>query len=433
MDIVDIIEKKRYAAELTNEEIDYFVQNYSKGKIPDYQASALIMAIAINGLTADEIISLTKSMAYSGEVLDLKSISRNIVDKHSTGGVGDKITIILAPIIASLGIPVAKMSGRGLGITGGTADKLESIPGYNTNISIDEFKANVKEIGISLITQTENLAPADKKIYALRDTIACAKSKPLIASSIMSKKIAAGANRIVLDVTCGRGAFMKNITEARDLARLMTMVGLWADLDTQCIITNMDEPLGYAVGNNLEIIEAIKFLKGDMPEDVLEVVLTLGSYTMKAAKKGDNIEENREKILKNIKNGKALKKFKQLVEKQGGDVSYIDEVEKFDKAKYVMPVMADTNGYVKEIAADKVGKICLELGAGRKEKKDKIDFTVGVTLCKKVGDQVSKDEVIAYVHANDSTKATQAVQDLKASYIIVDRRVKKPKVILDVL
>ena len=291
MNIIDIIEKKKNKWDLSKEEIEYFVKNYTEGEITDYQAAALIMAICINGMTQDEILNLTIAMANSGDVLDLTDISDNIVDKHSTGGVGDKITLIVMPIIASLGIPVAKMSGRGLGITGGTADKLESIPGYNINLSIDEFKQNIKDIGISLMGQTLNLAPADKKIYALRDTIGCTNSIPLIASSIMSKKIASGANAIVLDVTCGNGAFMKNKDEAKRLSKMMSLIGKWANRQTVCVLTNMDEPLGHSVGNTLEVIEAIDALKGNMADDVKDVVLNLCIQMMNLSKKYPNVLE----------------------------------------------------------------------------------------------------------------------------------------------
>ena len=433
MDILKILDKKREGKELEKKEIEFFVENYTNGTIPDYQAAALIMAICINGMTADEILSLTMAMANSGDILDLKDISKNIVDKHSTGGVGDKVTIILAPIIASLGIPVAKMSGRGLGITGGTADKLESIPGYNVNLSIEEFKKNVKDIKISLISQTLNLAPADKKIYALRDTISCAKSVPLIASSIMSKKIAAGANHIVLDVTCGAGAFMKTKAEAKNLAKMMNLIGEWSKRETKCIITSMDEPLGYAVGNNLEIIEAVKALKGDMPEDVKEVVLTLGAYMIRLAKKGDNIVENKEKILKVINNGKAFKKFKELVEKQGGDISYIEDIEKFEKAKYIMPVLSEKSGFVEKLDANIVGQVSVDLGAGRKQKEDIIDNAVGITLVKKISDEVKKGDILAYVHASTPEKATEAVENMQKAYKFTSKKVKKPNTILEVV
>ncbi len=433
MDILKILDKKREGKELEKKEIEFFVENYTNGTIPDYQAAALIMAICINGMTADEILSLTMAMANSGDILDLKDISKNIVDKHSTGGVGDKVTIILAPIIASLGIPVAKMSGRGLGITGGTADKLESIPGYNVNLSIEEFKKNVKDIKISLISQTLNLAPADKKIYALRDTISCAKSVPLIASSIMSKKIAAGANHIVLDVTCGAGAFMKTKAEAKNLAKMMNLIGEWSKRETKCIITSMDEPLGYAVGNNLEIIEAVKALKGDMPEDIKEVVLTLGAYMIRLAKKGDNIVENKEKILKVINNGKAFKKFKELVEKQGGDISYIEDIEKFEKAKYIMPVLSEKSGFVEKLDANIVGQVSVDLGAGRKQKEDIIDNAVGITLVKKISDEVKKGDILAYVHASTPEKATEAVENMQKAYKFTSKKVKKPNTILEVV
>ena len=433
MDILKILDKKREGKELEKKEIEFFVENYTNGTIPDYQAAALIMAICINGMTADEILSLTMAMANSGDILDLKDISKNIVDKHSTGGVGDKVTIILAPIIASLGIPVAKMSGRGLGITGGPADKLESIPGYNVNLSIEEFKKNVKDIKISLISQTLNLAPADKKIYALRDTISCAKSVPLIASSIMSKKIAAGANHIVLDVTCGAGAFMKTKAEAKNLAKMMNLIGEWSKRETKCIITSMDEPLGYAVGNNLEIIEAVKALKGDMPEDVKEVVLTLGAYMIRLAKKGDNIVENKEKILKVINNGKAFKKFKELVEKQGGDISYIEDIEKFEKAKYIMPVLSEKSGFVEKLDANIVGQVSVDLGAGRKQKEDIIDNAVGITLVKKISDEVKKGDILAYVHASTPEKATEAVENMQKAYKFTSKKVKKPNTILEVV
>ena len=373
MNILDIIENKKVGKELSDEEIEYFVQNYTNGKITDYQAAALIMAICINGMTQDEILALTMSMANSGDILDLSDISENIVDKHSTGGVGDKITLIVAPIVAALGIPVAKMSGRGLGITGGTADKLESIPGYNINISIDEFKQNIKDIGISLITQTMNLAPADKKIYALRDTISCTNSMPLIASSIMSKKIAAGAGSIVLDVTCGSGAFMNTKEDAKKLAKLMALIGKLAKRETVCVLTDMNEPLGYSVGNTVEVVEAIHALKGNMAEDVKDVVLNMCIQMMNLSGLYPNALDNKYKVMEVIENGKAFEKFRELVIKQGGDVSYIDNPEKFEKAPIIMPVLSEEDGYVEELHAGKVGKAGLELGIGRKQKEDPID------------------------------------------------------------
>jgi pyrimidine-nucleoside phosphorylase len=433
MNIIDIIAKKRDKQELTKEEIDYFIKEYTNGNITDYQASALIMAIYLNGMNDEETTNLTISMAHSGDMLDLSAFGKNVVDKHSTGGVGDKVTLILAPIIAAFGIPVAKMSGRALGFTGGTIDKLESIPGYNTSISTEEFIENVKNIGISLIGQTLNLAPADKKIYALRDTIACVDNIPLIASSIMSKKIAAGANKIVLDVTCGSGAFMQNYEDAKKLSETMNRIGKLAGKETICVMTNMDEPLGYAVGNNLEVIEAVKFLKQDMTEDLKEVVFELGAYMIKLAGLGENIEENKEKILEKVKSGEAYKKFIELVQKQGGDISYIEDTNKFEKSKYVLELKANKSGYVNKINARKVGELSGFLGAGRITKEDAIDNTVGIVLNKKVGDFVKNDEVLAYIHSNNEEKGKVAVQKLQEIYVIQDNSVDKIKTILDII
>ncbi len=403
MNILDIIAKKRDNKKLIKEEINYFIEEYTKGNITDYQAAALVMAIFINGMDDEEITNLTLAMAYSGEILDLSELG-TVVDKHSTGGVGDKVTLILMPIVAALGVPVAKMSGRGLGFTGGTADKLESIPGYSIDISIEEFKQNIKDIGISLMTQTKNLAPADKKIYALRDTIACTNSIPLISSSIMSKKIAAGANKVVLDVTCGSGAFMKNIKDAEKLSKQMSRIGKLAGKETVCVITNMEEPLGYAIGNNLEVIEAIEALKGNMQEDVKQVVLELGAYILKLAGKGDNIQENKEKMLDVIKNGKAYEKFVELVEKQGGDVTYIKDTSKFEKAKYQIEICSKEDGFISEINAEEIGKLASRLGAGRMKKEDRIDYQAGVILHKKVADKVQKGEKIATLYTNKEDK-----------------------------
>ena len=433
MNILDIIEKKKQGHELDRAEIDFFIDGYLNDSIKDYQAAALIMAICINGMTQSEILNLTISMANSGDVLDLSEISDTIVDKHSTGGVGDKVTLVLLPIIAACGVPVAKMSGRGLGITGGTIDKLESIPGYRTEISIEEFKENVKDIGISLIAQTLNLAPADKKIYALRDVISCANSIPLIASSIMSKKIAAGANKIVLDVTCGHGAFMKDRKEAEKLARMMKLIGEWAKRETVCLITNMDEPLGSAVGNSLEVVEAIKCLNGEMAEDVEEVVLSLAINMMKLAGVGRDLTANKLKCLEVIKNGKALKKLKELVAKQGGDTSYIDNPEKFEKAPIIMPVIAKQEGYVSELNAELVGKAGVELGVGRKSKEDVIDSRLGFVFVKKYGDKVEENEVLAYVHADTAEKAEVAIDNIQSAYIISKEPVSKKKNVLDII
>ena len=418
MNILEIIAKKRDAKELSKEEIEYFIKGYTNGEIQDYQASALVMAIYINGMNDREITDLTLAMAYSGEVLNLSCFGKNVVDKHSTGGVGDKVSIVLLPIISAMGIPVAKMSGRGLGFTGGTVDKMESIPGYQTNVGIDEFISNVKKIGISMIGQTMNLAPADKKIYALRDTISCVENIPLIASSIMSKKIASGANKIVIDVTVGKGAFMKTKEDAQKLAEQMIRIGNLAGREVRCVLTPMDEPLGYAVGNSLEVIEAINFLKGDMPKDLKEVVFELGANMLQLAGKGDNIEENKLKMLETIENGSAYNKLVEMVQNQGGDISYLEDTTKFEKSKYISAVVAEKIGKVQEINAEEIGKLACYLGAGRIKKEDKIDANVGIILNKKVGDEVLEGDFLAYICANDEIKLRYAEDKLLEIYKI---------------
>jgi pyrimidine-nucleoside phosphorylase len=418
MNILDIIAKKRDSKELTKQEIEYFVKEYTVGSITDYQAAALIMAIYIKGMNDREITDLTLAMAHSGEVLDLSCFGENVVDKHSTGGVGDKVSIILLPIIASLGVPVAKMSGRGLGFTGGTVDKMESIPGYKTNISIKDFIEDVKKVGISMIGQTMNLAPADKKIYALRDAISCVENIPLIASSIMSKKIASGANKIVIDVTVGKGAFMKNKEDAQKLAEQMIRIGKLAGREVRCVLTPMDEPLGYAVGNSLEVIEAINFLKGNMPKDLKDVVLELGANMLQLAGKGENIEENKLKMLKNIENGAAFNKFEEMVKNQGGDISYLEDTTKFKKSKYTIAVVAEEDGIVKEINAEEIGKLACYLGAGRVNKDDKIEPDVGIVLNKKVGDEVMVNDFLAYICGNDENKVHESEKKILEIYKI---------------
>ena len=433
MNILEIIEKKREKQELTNDEIKYFVDAYVNEQIADYQAAALVMAIFLNGMSKRETTDLTLAMAHSGEILDLKSLNKIIVDKHSTGGVGDKVSICLLPLVASLGVPVAKMSGRGLGFTGGTVDKLESIPGYKTNIDINNFIKNVENIGISMISQTLNLAPADKKLYALRDSISCVESIPLIASSIMSKKIASGAEKIVLDVTVGSGAFMKNIKQAEELANEMIEIGKLANRETVCILTNMEEPLGHNIGNSLEVREAIKALKGDIEEDVKQVVLELGSYMVKLAGIKCNLEDAKKMLEENLKNGKAYKKFEQLVKNQGGDITYISDIDNFEEAKYIEPIYSEKSGYIYEIKAKAVGKIAGELGAGRIRKEDEIDPAVGIVLEKKIGDIVQKDEPIAYIHANDLEKLQIAKENLSKTIKIRKEQAEKTKTIIKII
>ena len=431
MNILEIIAKKRDGKILKKEEIEYFIEEYTKDNIKDYQASALIMAIYINGMNDEEITNLTIAMAKSGEILDLSRFGENVVDKHSTGGVGDKVSIILLPIIASMGIPVAKMSGRGLGFTGGTVDKLESIPGYQTNIEINKFIENVEKVGISMIGQTMNLAPADKKIYALRDSISCVESISLIASSIMSKKIASGANKIVLDVTVGKGAFMKTKEDAKKLADEMIKIGKLSKREVKCILTSMDEPLGYAVGNSLEVIEAINFLKGEMPEDLKTVVLELGAYMIKLAGKGNDIEENKNKMLENIQNGKAYSKFIEMVRNQGGDISYIEDTSRFKKSKYILPIITEKSGYVQEINAEEIGKLCCYLGAGRINKEDKIIQEVGIVLNKKIGQRVEEQDILAYIHANSEEKLKEAERRVLEIYKIGDNKVQNKNIIIE--
>ena len=432
MNILEIIEKKREKQELTKEKIKYFVKGYVDGKIADYQAAALVMAIYLNGMTKQETTNLTIEMANSGEILDLSKLNKTIVDKHSTGGVGDKVSICLLPLVASLGVPVAKMSGRGLGFTGGTVDKMQSIPGYKTEIDIHKFIQNVENVGISMISQTMNLAPADKKLYALRDSISCVESIPLIASSIMSKKIASGAEKIVLDVTVGKGAFMKNMENAKELANEMIEIGKLANRETVCVLTNMNEPLGYAVGNNLEVIEAIDFLKGKMPEDLKQVVLELGAYMINLAGLGEDLEENKNKMLENISNGKAYDKFVEMVKNQEGDISYLEDTSKFEKAKIIEPIMAKQDGYIQEINAEEIGKVTCGLGAGRVKKEDIIDYSVGVILNKKVADKVSKGDILGYIHSNSKEKFEEAERKLEQIIKINENKIEKEPTIFGI-
>ena len=433
MTILDIIEKKRDKKELEKEEIEFFVNGYTKGEITDYQASALVMAIYINGMTNEETTNLTLSMAHSGEILDLSKLGKTIVDKHSTGGVGDKVSLILLPLVASFGVPVAKMSGRGLGFTGGTVDKLESIPGYKTDIDINKFVKNVENIGISMISQTLNLAPADKKLYSLRDSIACVESIPLIASSIMSKKIASGADKIVLDVTVGSGAFMKDLKSAEKLAKEMIEIGKLAKRETVSVITNMDEPLGRSVGNSLEVKEAIEALRGNILEDVKEVVLTLGSYMLKLSGVEEDLETAKKMLEENLNNGKAYKKFLELVKNQGGDITYIEDIDNLEETKYIEPVYSEKNGYIYSTNAKEIGKLACYLGAGRVTKEDKIDKSVGIELLKKVGDKVSKDEVIAYLHINKPEQLEIAKEKIKEIIKIRKEKQEKLKTIIKVI
>ncbi|MBS6602047.1 MAG: pyrimidine-nucleoside phosphorylase [Clostridium sp.] len=412
MRMYDIIMNKRNGLELSKEEIEYFVKGFTKGDIPDYQASALLMAIYFNKMNKRETKDLTLAMANSGDMLSLNKIEGIKVDKHSTGGVGDKTTILLAPLVASCGIPVAKMSGRGLGHTGGTIDKLESFKGFSVNLLEEKFIENVNKHKIALVAQTGHLAPADKKIYALRDVTATVENMSLIASSIMSKKIASGADSIVLDVKVGEGAFMKTPRDARALAQEMVDIGNSVGRKTIAIISDMNQPLGYAIGNSLEVIEAINTLKGKGPSDLLELTLNLGSYMLILGKKASSFDEGYNMLLQNIKNKKALEKLKEFVKIQGGDERYIDDTNLFEKASYIIEVKAKNSGIVSKIHAEKVGLIAMELGAGRVTKESKIDLSVGIVLNKKCKDKVNKGETLAYIHANDKEKGEKALEKL---------------------
>lgn len=420
MRMYDIILKKRNGGELTKEEIGFFVEGYTRGEIPDYQASALMMAVYFQKMTEAETLALTMAMAHSGDMLDLSAIHGVKVDKHSTGGVGDKTSIALAPMVAACGIPVAKMSGRGLGHTGGTIDKLESFPGFTTELTTQQFIENVNRIGIAIMGQTADLAPADKKLYALRDVTSTVDNMSLIASSIMSKKLAAGADAIVLDVKTGSGAFMKEEEDARALAEEMVRIGKNAGRKTIAVISDMDQPLGFAVGNALEVREAIETLNGKGPKDFTELCMTLGSRMLLAGGKADSVEEALEKLEKVIKDGSALSKLADFVEAQGGDKTAVYHPEKLPRASIVRTVTAPRAGFVSRIVCDEVGICSLILGGGRETKESRIDLSVGLMLQKKAGDYVKAGEPLVQLHANDEGKAAEAEKRFLAACSISD-------------
>lgn len=422
MRMYDIIQHKRDNKELSGEEIQFFVEEYTAGNIPDYQAAALAMAIFFNGMTPEETAALTLAMAHSGDVMDLTPIKGVKVDKHSTGGVGDKTSLVLGPMVAALGVPVAKMSGRGLGHTGGTIDKLESFPGFQTGIPEQEFFDNVNKIGIAIAGQTGNLAPADKKLYALRDVTATVESIPLIASSIMSKKIAAGADVIVLDVKVGSGAFMKDEESAVKLADTMVRIGDNVGKKTMAVVSDMDEPLGYAVGNALEVKEAIDTLAGNGPQDLYELCLELGSHMVAGAGKAQNCAEAKEMLAGTIKDGSALRKLAELVEAQGGNPEAVYDTELLPKASIEYEYRADTEGYVSRIVCDIVGTSAMVLGGGRENKDSVIDLSVGIILEAKKGAYVHKGDVLARFYANDENKLSDAVKRFADAYVIEDTK-----------
>ena len=420
MHAINIIAKKRDGAELSREEIEFFIQGYTRGEIPDYQAAAWLMAVYLRGMTDRETRYLTLAMAYSGDVLDLKDVAPLVVDKHSTGGVGDKVSLVVAPLVAACGLPVAKMTGRGLGFSGGTVDKLESIPGYRTDLSVAEFKAQLREIGIVLTGQSADLAPADRKLYALRDVTATVESIPLTVGSIMSKKIAAGADAIVLDVKVGNGAFMKTLEDAEILAEAMVRLGSRVGRRMVALISDMNQPLGRAVGNALEVQEAITTLCENGPADFREHCLAVATEMLVLGGKAADTDDARALALETLTSGAAWQKFRELVEAQGGDIRYIEEPERLPRARLIEPVPAPRSGYVAAVNAAEVGMAVVELGGGRERKGDPIDHSVGVVVHYKVGDPVRKGMPLFTIHANDEANLAAARERVLAAYTFSD-------------
>lgn len=429
MNILEIIEKKKHGKELSTEEIKFVIEGYVNEEIKDYQMSSLLMAILLKGMTDRETGDLTLAMLHSGDVIDLTSIDGVKVDKHSTGGVGDKTTMVLSPMVAACGAKVAKMSGRGLGHTGGTADKLESIPGYQVSVKQEDFIDQVNKIGIALISQTGNLVPADKKIYALRDVTATVDSIPLIASSIMSKKLASGADTILLDVKCGEGAFMQTVEDAEKLAKAMIAIGKHAGKDTRVIITDMNQPLGNTIGNSLEVLESIETLKGEGPEDLTELCVESGAIMLLQAGIETDHDKAVERLRGTLKDGSALEKFRECIAAQGGDSKVVDDTSLLPKAKHVTPFKLNS-GYIKEINALELGILSSDLGAGRKTKEDSINFAVGLDLNYKEGDFVPEGEPLLYIH-HDEELSEDWLKRLEAAYEIVDHEVEKPTLIYE--
>ncbi len=429
MNVYEIIDKKKRGLELNQTEIEYLINGYVNNEIPDYQISAWLMAVYFQGMTDRELLALTNCMTKSGEIVDLSSIMGVKVDKHSTGGVGDKVTLVVAPIVAACGGKVAKMSGRGLGFTGGTIDKLEAIPGLKTALAEEDFFNMVNEIGLAVMGQSADIAPADKKLYALRDVTATVDSIPLIASSIMSKKLAAGSDKIVLDVTVGSGAFMKDKENAVQLAEKMVAIGNGAGKKTVAILTNMDVPLGKMVGNNLEVVEAIETLKGRGPEDLIAVVVEIASTMLYLAQIGTK-EECMKKVKRVIADGSALEKLKLMVERQGGDGSYIENPDQFEKAIYQHEIIANNSGYIGKMNTEECGKAAVLLGAGREVKDDPIDMTAGIQFNKKTGDVVKQGDIVAIAYSSSKEKLQQGVQKISDIYDIVDKR---PQVVPEII
>lgn len=430
---VDLIQKKKNGETLTKEEIDFMITDYVAGKIPDYQMSAMLMAIYFNGMENEELAAFTLAMRDSGDLVDLSPIEGIKVDKHSTGGVGDKTTLIVGPIVAACGVPVAKMSGRGLGFTGGTLDKLESISGFRIDLSAAEFFETVKKTGISVIGQTGNLAPADKLLYALRDVTATVDSIPLIAASVMSKKLAAGSDKIVLDVTTGSGAFMKNTRDAKKLAKHMVAIGNHAGKETVAILTGMEEPLGFAIGNNMEVKEAIEVLKGDGPEDVKEVSVALAGMMLSLGLENVSHSQGKRMAKKTLSSGQAFEKFKEMVQAQGGDIRYVEHPEFFERDAFEGEVLAAEDGFLSGMDTEKIGVAAGLLGAGRETKDSVIDMSAGIYLEKKIGDTVKKGEPIAICYAGTKEKLNRGMAMFESSIRYSKEAPRIPKLIVDII
>ncbi|MFQ5869786.1 MAG: thymidine phosphorylase [Candidatus Zixiibacteriota bacterium] len=433
MDVYGIIATKRDGKKLRREEIDFLISDFTSGKIPDYQMSAVLMAVCINGMDEEETRFLTESMLHSGQVLDLSFIDAPKIDKHSTGGVGDKVSLILAPLLASCGVVVPMISGRGLGHTGGTLDKLESIPGFKTSFSLEEFKEALKRIGVAIIAQTQKIAPADKKIYALRDVTATVESIPLIVASIMSKKLASGCDGIVFDVKVGNGAFMRKLDDAERLAKTLNSVAKRMGRKAGAVFTSMDEPLGFAVGNALEVVECIECLKGESPRDLWEVTEALGVQMLLMGGVSSDKEAARKMLRGRIASGEALEKFEEMVENQGGDSRAIDDYSRLPRAKLVLQVKAERDGFLKAVDTLRVGQLWIELGGGRELISDQIDPAVGFIFEKKIGDRVERGEVIASVHASDRSAGEKVASDFEETYILSHRKVKPLKKVIGFL
>lgn len=430
---VDLIQKKKNGETLTKEEIDFMITDYVAGKIPDYQMSAMLMAIYFNGMENEELAAFTLAMRDSGDLVDLSPIEGIKVDKHSTGGVGDKTTLIVGPIVAACGVPVAKMSGRGLGFTGGTLDKLESISGFRIDLSAEEFFETVKKTGISVIGQTGNLAPADKLLYALRDVTATVDSIPLIAASVMSKKLAAGSDKIVLDVTTGSGAFMKNTRDAKKLAKHMVAIGNHAGKETVAILTGMEEPLGFAIGNNMEVKESIEVLKGDGPEDVKEVSVALAGMMLSLGLENVSHSQGKRMAKKALSSGQAFEKFKEMVQAQGGDIRYVEHPEFFERDAFEGEVLAAEDGFLSGMDTEKIGVAAGLLGAGRETKDSVIDMSAGIYLKKKIGDTVKKGEPIASCYAGTKEKLNRGMAMFESSIRYSKEAPRIPKLIVDII